>query len=51
MVCAVCLWLVSMKKLVTVAAAATTIRGTALCRDHAVRKLDRLQALQDLGLR
>lgn len=51
MVCAVCLWLVSLEKLTTVAAAATTVRGTALCREDAIRKLEQLQALQDLGLR
>lgn len=51
MVCAICLWLVSLAKLTTAATAVTTIRGTALCREHAVRKFERLQALQDLGLR
>lgn len=51
MSCAVCLWLVVAGKLQTAAVAVTQVRGTSLCKDHALRKLERLSVLQDLGLR
>jgi hypothetical protein len=51
MQCAVCLWLVGLGTLKTPAIASTTIHGTSLCTRHAVRKLEQLKSLQDLGLR
>jgi hypothetical protein len=53
MKCAVCLWLASQDPVakLSVGTAETTIRGTALCAQHAKEKLRTLSVLQELGLR
>jgi hypothetical protein len=53
MKCAVCLWLASQDPLakLVVGSAETTIHGTALCRTHAMERLQSLSVLQELGLR
>lgn len=51
MTCAVCLWLAANGKGTQPAVAVTQIRGTSLCKGHALQKLKQLSLLQNLGLR
>lgn len=50
MLCAVCLLRRAQKLISTANPAITTIRGTALCEAHALKKLNMTEVLHGLGI-